>query len=267
MNLGFLDQNLFRTIKKLVPARSRAKLREIKNKVTVPGYSSAPVRRPLTKYVVHDAQLAEWSPDHNQPYGVVENAFEVPHLLLARAVLHLCKVQSWCDLGSGVASLPLAAAKFGLNDVLAIDGTDAALRAGLVRFPLTNYFVADATRPIIINYVNSTSAEFDLVSALEVLEHIPEYRLREFFANILRMNPKFVLLSVGLQPDPPYHVNLKSMPEWIQSISAALQEWEYDDDLSQEIFLMAKKHPRFKNDYHTNCFPDDRNILIFVRQK
>lgn len=265
--LSDINTKLLGTIKAGIPAPIRAHLREIKNRVDVPGYSSAPVRRPLTKYVVDDALLAEWSPDHQQAYGAVEDSFYLPHFLLARAVLQLCRVQSWCDLGSGVGSLPLAVTRLGVNDVLAIDGTDAALRGGLVRFPLSNYFVADVTRPIKINFADGTSARFDLVSALELLEHIPEDRLYGLLGNIRQMNPKFLLLSVGLQPDPPYHVNLKSMREWIQRVSRALQEWVYDDNLSQQVFLGARKHPRFQNDYITNCFPYNRNLLIFVRQQ
>lgn len=262
-----IETNLRRALRTAIPAPIRARLREIINRLVVPGYSNAPIRRPLTKYIVDGATVAQWSLDHQQPHGVVLESCYVPHYLLARAVLSVCKVQSWCDLGSGVGSLPLAVARLGINDVLAIEGSDTALRSGLVRFPHSNYFVADVTEHITVKFVDGIPASFGLVSALELFEHIPEDRLDCLFVNIRRMNPKILLLSVGLQPDPPYHVNLKTMRQWMQRITEALQGSVYDDDLSQKVFEGTRRHPRFQNGYPTNCFPDNRNLLVFVRRQ
>lgn len=259
-------RKVFQYLKAAVPITIKNRLRENFYRLTVPGYSSAPVIRPLTQYLLKRSQVATWSPDHQLPHGTVLERYYLPHFLLARSVIKVCCVNSWCDLGSGVGSLSLAVARLGVDNVIAIEGSDIALCSGLVRFPHSNYFIADVTQPIDIYFADGTPAEFDLVSALELLEHIPEEYLDDFFDNIRRMNTKFLLLSIGLQPDPPYHVNLKSMREWMQRIYEGLQYWEYDDNLSQQVFRETGKHVRFKNNYPTNIFPEDRNLLIFVRR-
>ena len=172
---------------------------------------------------------------------------------------------SWCDLGTGVGSLPLAVARLGLDHVVGIEGSDAALRNGQVRFSHTNYFTTDITESFTLSQADGTPPTFDIISALELLEHIPEEKLDSLFGIMHRMRPKYLMFSIGLQPDPPYHVTLKSMAEWLQRLSEAFPAHAYDDALSQQVFLGARKHPRFQNHYHTNCLPDDRNLVIFAK--
>ena len=255
---------MLQSIRRAIPAPIKAGLRKLKSRAEMLGYDNSPVERPLTKYVVDGALVAEWSPDHQHPHGAVEDIHYLPHLLLAKAAVNACAPLSWCDLGTGVGSLPLAVARLGIDDVLAIDGTDAALRAGLVRLP-SNYFIADLTKPIHVSVVDGLPAHFDLVSALELLEHIPDDGLTDLFRNIRKLEPRFLLFTIGLQPDPPYHVNLKRMSEWIELLWKAFPELVLDDPLSEKIFTMAK-HPRFQNDYKTNFLPDARNLLVFVRR-
>ena len=152
------------------------------------------------------------------------------------------------------------------TDVLAIEGSDAALRAGKVQLPLSNYCVADICLPLEVAAESGTPARFDVVSALELVEHLPDSRLVGLFDNIRRLQPKYVVLAVGLQPEHPYHVNLKSMSEWLDVISSMLSGWIYDDILSTKIFRSTRCHTRFANDYQTNHLPLNRNLIIFVRR-
>ena len=253
------------SLTQFIPDQLKPFLRELRSKLEMIGRDNSPIKRSLTKYFIHGASVAEWSQDHQQPKGALESTHYYPHLLLAKAILQSCSVNSWCDLGSGVASLPLSVARHGIDNILAIDGTTAALVSPLVRFPLSNYLVADLTECIQVLSEEGKPVEFDVVSALELLEHIPEEKLQGLYKNIQRMNPSLIIIAMGLQPDPPHHVNLKSMQEWIDSIGKALPGWIYDDHISEQIFHMAK-HSRFINDYHTNHLPHDRNLLIFARR-
>ncbi len=253
-------------IKAALPPKLKGQLREILDRIKVPGYSSAPVRQAFVSYIVNGSGPALWSMDHIKPYGVVEQGCYLPHFLLSRAFLRLHPVSSWCDLGTGVGSLPLALMRLGLKEVIGIDGSDAALRQGLVRVPSTNYGVGDLTEPLQVCYSDGRHAHFEVVSALELLEHVPEDKIASLFDNMVRLNPVYLVLAIGLQPDPPYHVNLKSMKEWILQLEQAFPSYLYDDELSQRVFFGTKRHPRFQNDFHTNCFPENRNLVIFKRK-
>ncbi len=116
-----------------LPETIKAPLRLLRTRLSKLGEDSTPISRDLTKYFIEDSTIADWSPDHSDPKGVIEDYHYKAHSLLAKAVLQLLLVNSWCDLGTGVASLPLAVAKLGLDDVLALDGTDIAVGTGLVK--------------------------------------------------------------------------------------------------------------------------------------
>jgi SAM-dependent methyltransferase len=220
----------------------------------------------LRAYHVKNAKPAHWSADSQKPYGTLMIGNSFPHFLLARSVIHACNIRSWCDLGTGSATLPFQVARLGITEVFAIEGSDAALRAGKVQLPLSNYCVADICRPLEIKAGDGAPARFDVVSALELVEHIPDSRLKGFFENIKRLQPIYVIFAIGLQPEPPYHVNLKSMSEWLGFISSMLPGWSYDDVMSKKIFKLARCHERFRNHYPTNHLQLNRNLVIFVRQ-
>jgi 2-polyprenyl-3-methyl-5-hydroxy-6-metoxy-1,4-benzoquinol methylase len=231
-----------------------------------PTYKYSAITRPLRGYTIRGERLvASWSPDHFHPHGAVDKGYYYPHHLLAKAILQSCEAESWCDLGSGVGSLVEEVARLGLDQVLAIEGSDAAIRSGLVQLPPDNYLIADLTLPMRICHLNGEPACFDVVSALELLEHVPEHKLSNLFANVCALEPKWIVFSIGLQPNPPWHVNLKSMQGWIDTISQGLPGLRYDHELSQEIFERTGKHPRFVNIYPTNQIPSYRNLLIFSR--
>lgn len=249
----------------LIPEIPREIVKGFLRKAFYPDYRFPFDNRKLTVYDIKNAEPALWSADNQQPYGTLMNEFNFPHFLLARAVIRSCGIHSWCDLGTGCGTLPFQAARLGIDDVLGIEGGDAALRAGIVELPLSNYFIADVSLPLEIMKENGTQARFDVVSVLELVEHIPDSKLAGLFDNIRRLQPDFIILAVGLQPEPPYHVNLKSMSEWFKVISSLLTGWSYDDRLSEQIFRKTRYHTRFINEYHSNHLPLGRNLLIYSR--
>ncbi len=250
----------------LLTAGQRETVKNFFRKTFYPDYGLTLTGRNLSVYSVKNAELARWSADCQQPYGTLMDNFSFPHFLLARSMIRVCNVRSWCDMGTGSATLPFQAARLGITDVLAIEGSDAALRAGRVQLPLNNYCVADVCLPLEVIAENGKPACFDVVSALELIEHIPDSKLAGLFDNIRRLEAKYAVFAIGLQPDPPYHVNLKSMPEWLREISSMLSGWVYDEALSEEIFRSTRRNRRFINDYPTNHLPLHRNLLIFKRQ-
>jgi SAM-dependent methyltransferase len=236
-------------------------------KTFYPDYGLTLNSRKLSVYSVKNAEPALWSADSQTPYGTLMDNFNFPHFLLARSMIRTCDIHSWCDMGTGSATLPFQAARLGVSDVFAIDGSDAALHAGRVQLPLSNYCVADICLPLEVISESGVPARFDVVSALELVEHIPDPKLAGLFDNISRLQPQHVIIAIGLQPDPPYHVNLKSMSEWLKIISSILPDWTYDDMLSTNIFKSTRCHDRFRNEYHTNHLPFHRNLIIFSRKK
>jgi hypothetical protein len=219
----------------------------------------------LAVYSVKDAGPALWSADSQKPHGTMMINFGFPHFLLARAVIRACDIHSWCDIGTGSATLPFQVVRLGITNVFAIDGSEAAVRAGKVLLPLSNYCVADICLPVEITAANGIPARFDVVSALELIEHIPDTKLGGLFDNIRRLQPRYVVFAIGLQPDPPYHVNLKSMSVWLEEISSMLPGWIYDDMLSAKIFEDTRRNSRYINEYPTNHLPFNRNLVIFTR--
>ncbi len=231
-----------------------------------PGYGFALKSCGLSAYTIENAEPALWSADNQKPHGTMMTYFGFPHFLLARTMIRTCNVHSWCDMGTGSATLPFQAARLGIADVFAIDGSDAALRAGKVLLPRSNYGVADICLPLNIRSADGTPARFDVVSALELVEHIPDSKLKGLFDNIKRLEPEYVIFAIGLQPDPPYHVNLKSMAAWLEDISSMLPGWTYDDILSTKVFRDTNRNTRYINEYPTNHLPLYRNLVIFTKQ-
>ena len=249
-----------------IPNPPREFVKNALRKAFYPDYGFTLDNRSLTSYMVRNAKPAIWSADCLKPHGTLQNEFHFPHFLLARAMIRTCRIQSWCDFGTGCATLPLQVARLGINNVFGIDGSEAAMSQGKAQLPASNYSVADVCLPLEVLTVGNVPAQFDVVSALELIEHIPESKLPALFENIIRIKPKFVVFSIGLQPDPPYHVNLKSMSEWLEKILLLLSDFAYDDNLSTEIFDLTNRHIRFRNDYHTNHLRHDRNLVIFVKK-
>jgi|GEM_PF-3135849 len=234
-------------------------------KLLAPGYDDAPIDRALTQYYVDgDTPMATWSLDHQKPHGSVREQYYFLHYLLAKAMQELCSPRSWIDLGCGVGSLSLQVARLGIDDVLAVEGSDIPLKSGLVRFCHANYIVADVTMPLQIRRAGGERATFDVVSAMELLEHIPDERHGMLFDNIRSCRPTWVLLSIGLQPEP-YHVNLKSMQKWIKTVSQLLPDYSYNHGLSERVFRRCRKHPHLVDLCPANHLPEGRKLLIFVR--
>lgn len=221
----------------------------------------------LANYSVKNATPSLWSADSKKPLGTMMTNFGFPHFLLARAMIRTCNIHSWCDIGTGSATLPFQIARLGITEILAIEGSDAALRANKVLLPLSNYCVADICLPLEIKTGEGAPARFDVVSALELIEHIPDSKLKGLFDNIKNLQPKYVVFAIGLQPDPPYHVNLKSMTAWLEDISSLLPGWNYNDLLSSKIFQDTRCNSRYINEYPTNHLPYHRNLLIFTKQE
>ncbi len=252
-------------IEALIPEVPREIVKRFLRKAFYPDYGLTLNSCKLTTYSVKNGKPAIWSADSNKPHGALMTGFSFPQFLLARAMIRTCDTHSWCDLGTGSATLPFQTARLGVTDVFAIEGSDAPLRQGKVQFPLSNYCVADITLPLEVIGENGAPAYFDVVSCLEVVEHIPDSKLEGLFDNIRRMQPKFAIFAVGLQPDHPYHVNLKSMLDWLREISLMLSGWVYDDILSTKIFRSTRCHTRFINRY-SNHLSLGRNLIIFVRK-
>lgn len=116
---------------------------------------------------------------------------------------------------------------------LGLEGSDWPLRNGRKawqRYP-HSFFCCDITGEFRITDNASQPAVFDVVSAWEVLEHLPEEALSQFFKNVrshMRGLPLFTG-SISLKPDVvegvTYHVTVKPEEWWRETFAKNGFEW------------------------------------------
>jgi cyclopropane fatty-acyl-phospholipid synthase-like methyltransferase len=162
--------------------------------------------------------VAADSNDHLYPWGAAnDNTSSLPFLRACERII--CKRPiHYMDLGCAGGQL---VREFIEADHLAVgvDGATAAMRGNWEANP-GNYFGADISRPFRISCATDFFW-FDIVTAWEVCEHIPEERIPQFCENIREhLDPAHGLFvaSISTRPDVvngrPYHLTVKSEEWW-----------------------------------------------------
>lgn len=117
-------------------------------------------------------------------------------------------------------------------DAVGLEGSDYSLRRGRANWrTLGNIalFTCDITKPFEVS-IDGERARFDLVTAWEVLEHIPEGSLKVLFASILRhMTPESLFIASTAQHSDIHqgrdlHVTRMSNADWHRWIAAHVPE-------------------------------------------
>ncbi len=169
--------------------------------------------------IITEHPLADWSPDHVHPKGTATDS--TTHPGFNRKLLELIPGVRLLDLGcagGGLVASILADGGFAVG----IDGSDySALRnrAEWATIP-GNLFTADITRPFTLQGDDGERLVFDVVTAWEVLEHIPEPLVPAMMANAaahLRDGGLFIC-SISQARDfwegYDYHVNIHQRDWW-----------------------------------------------------
>lgn len=124
----------------------------------------------------------------------------------------------YCDLGCAGGWFVRRMIEKG-QFAVGIDGSDYSLKHRRAEWGSVpdNLFVADITKPFYFTDENETRFKFNIMSAFDVLEHLPEDHLPGFFGNLrdnLEPGGHFIC-SIADFPDEGYHVTLKPMEWWI----------------------------------------------------
>ena len=167
------------------------------------------------------------SPDHTHAWGAARDNTRCPAFVKAceryfeerirsKSFEIACKIKI-----AGIRVLDLGCAGGGLvedfieagHDAYGIDGAEAASREAWLRHP-GRFFHADLRHPFNLN------ANFAIVTAFEVLEHIPEQRLGCLLTSIdvhMRHNSLFIA-TISLVPDEvngvQYHQTVRDADWW-----------------------------------------------------
>jgi SAM-dependent methyltransferase len=187
--------------------------------------------------VITDFPVALDSPDHQIPGGTMHDSSRNPRFnakllsLLAKRPLRVMDLG--CAGGGFVKDMVDAG-----QDAIGLEGSDYSLkwdgpgvpdepnptrkpgrRAEWATIP-DRLFTCDITRPFRVlqdeGFATET-ATFDVVTAWEVMEHLPEERLPTLIVNVLwHLEPAGLwIMSVSTQQGGPHHVTVKPREWWV----------------------------------------------------
>jgi len=153
--------------------------------------------------VITDFPVALASDDHKVPLGTLNDNTRCPRFVAACERV-LQKPLRFMDLGCAGGGLVLDFLLRG-HEAIGLEGSDLSLRTLRAEWRVLphNLFTCDVTKPFFVRRATEqASAVFDVVSAWEVLEHLSEGELPQFFENVHRhLSPEgFFVGSIATFP-------------------------------------------------------------------
>ena len=179
--------------------------------------------------IVTDHPLAFESADHRVPRGTRNDNTRHPRFV-ARCAGHFGRKIVHLDLGCAGGGL-VWDFLLGGNQSYGVEGSDFSLvnQRAMWRVIPNNLFTADITKPFYFVDEEGTRRRFDVITAWEVLEHIPRAALAGFFAN-LRGNladDGLFAASIATFPDQDaragavWHVTVEPSSWWAEQFRTA----------------------------------------------
>ncbi|HEV2697822.1 MAG TPA: class I SAM-dependent methyltransferase [Terriglobales bacterium] len=155
-------------------------------------------------------------------------------------VLDILKPQSIVDIGCGTGHWLAEARDLGVSDVLGLDG-EWALKVRL-QIPRDKFLAHDLTKPLNLN------RKFDLALSLEVAEHLPVSRARDFVQMICGAADKVLFSAAIPGQGGRNHVN----EQWPQYWADLFAQFGFDcyDLVRSKVW----SNPRVLWYYSQNCF-------------
>ena len=169
--------------------------------------------------IVTEHPLAAWSPDHIHPKGTATDSTVLPEF--NKKLFSLIPGVRLLDLGCAGGGLVCSVIKDG-GFAVGIDGSDYSAKTGRAEWPCIpgNLFTADITRPFTLTEDDGQLLLFDVVTAWEVLEHIPQPLIPAMMANVaahLKPDGLFIC-SISTEHDHwqgyDYHVTVHGEDWW-----------------------------------------------------
>lgn len=155
---------------------------------------------PTSVHISTEFPVAENSFDNLYPKGAKMGFTNKGFLLKIEKEMGVSRM--YLDLGCAQGELVKDAIRLGWN-AFGVDGASIAEK-GHIKYPY-NFFLADITKPFYLFKRNYKLARFDLITAWEVLEHIPENKLIEVFLNIVLHLKEEGLFIASTSREPDFH--------------------------------------------------------------
>ena len=182
-----------------------------------------------------DHPLADWSPDHTHPKGAATDSTR--HAGFNAKLAKLIPEPRLLDFGCAGGGLVASIIEDG-GFAAGIDGSDYNQkhnRSEWAKRP-ESFFLADLTHPFILSEDDEEKvAEFDVVTAWEVLEHIPAHLVPAVMNNAaVHLAPwGFFICSISRMPDRwakhDYHATVKSRDWWLRTFADL--GWDEDAEM------------------------------------
>lgn len=200
------------------------------------------------------------SADYKEPLGSAHDYHSNTKFIDRIETLFRYRPISMIDLGCANGSQVVEFIKRG-HDAAGIDGSDYGVKnktGGWGTNP-DNFFNADLTKPFsLVKKIGSwVEHTFDLITAWDVLEHIAESDLPQFFQNIKNHTDQHSLCFFGIAMFPcgDYHRTVQNEQWWRNYLSA---DWKIYQD------LMDWWTPEY---YVSPCESPDRKFHVIVGPK
>lgn len=185
--------------------------------------------------LITDAPVAIFSDDHKFPRGTANDNTRYPRLCYKLETMFPGQTLSVLDMGCAGGGLVYNFIQRG-HSAIGLEGSDYSLKSQRAEWPIIphNLRTCDITKKFQLQNLDGTQKKFDVITAWEVLEHIPEASIPQLFANVrnhLKSDGLF-LASVAQFEDRDeatgaiWHVTLKERSWWEEQVKAAgLSVW------------------------------------------
>jgi len=223
--VNWLRDDMASEQRKLSDARVEQSLSDLKRLLSV---ASFPPPRVILKT---DHPIAVDSDDHRFPRGTLHDDTRWPRFCAAAESIFPGRKIRFLDIGCAGGGLVFDFLIRG-HEAVGLEGSDLNRRTVRAHWGVipSHLFTCDATQPFQFQSVGSgLPFKFDLITCWEVLEHIPERSLEQFFRNIkshLEDGGLFVASVATFEDRDPasgavWHVTVKPESWWMRILAAS----------------------------------------------
>lgn len=213
-----------------------------------------------------ETPVALHSDDHKWPRGTVQdNSSNRRFNLKLYAMLGFRPELNLLDLGCAGGGFVRTVIEDG-HTAIGIEGSDVSKKLRSREWDTCPHhlFTADITKPFQVMTVNNAALAFDVVTAWEVLEHVPDTALDGLIDNIRRhlLPGGYFFGSACLLPDDNpltgavYHVTLKPREWWVERFArfnlhpVASHNFETEDYVRGNATGLTEWDPRTGGGFH-----------------